>query len=39
VFGQVSEGLDIVEKLEGVQTDPRDQPVEPVGIASIELSE
>src|ERR1700731_4347648 len=39
VFGTVTEGLDIVEKLEGVQTDARDQPVEPVGIASIELSE
>src|SRR6202790_94731 len=38
VFGQVTEGVDIVEKLEGVQTDARVQPVEPVGIASIELS-
>jgi peptidyl-prolyl cis-trans isomerase B (cyclophilin B) len=38
VFGQVTEGMDIVDKLEGVDTDPRDQPVEPVGIASIDLS-
>jgi hypothetical protein len=30
--------MDIVDKLEGVDTDPRDQPVEPVGIASIDLS-
>jgi peptidyl-prolyl cis-trans isomerase B (cyclophilin B) len=39
VFGQVSEGMDVVEKLEVVPTDGRDQPSEPVGIASIELSE
>jgi hypothetical protein len=35
----VTEGLDVVDKLEGVPTDERDQPVEPVGIASIELSD
>src|SRR4051794_33804249 len=39
VFGQVTEGMDVVDKLEGVATDQRDQPVEPVGIASIELSD
>jgi cyclophilin family peptidyl-prolyl cis-trans isomerase len=39
VFGQVSEGLDVVDKLEAVPTDGRDQPQEPIGIASIELSE
>jgi peptidyl-prolyl cis-trans isomerase B (cyclophilin B) len=39
VFGQATEGLDVVDKLEGVQTDGGDRPVEPVGIASIELSE
>jgi peptidyl-prolyl cis-trans isomerase B (cyclophilin B) len=39
VFGQVTEGMDVVEKLEGVPTDGRDMPTEPVGIASIELSE
>jgi cyclophilin family peptidyl-prolyl cis-trans isomerase len=38
VFGEVSAGIDVVEKLEGVATDARDQPLEPVGIASIELS-
>jgi cyclophilin family peptidyl-prolyl cis-trans isomerase len=39
VFGQVTEGLDIVDRLEGVATDGGDRPVEPVGIASIEFSE
>lgn len=39
VFGQVTEGLDVVDKLEGVATDGSDRPVEPVGIASIELSD
>ena len=39
MFGQVTEGMDVVDKLEGVQTDGGDRPVEPVGIASIELSD
>jgi cyclophilin family peptidyl-prolyl cis-trans isomerase len=39
VFGQVTEGMDVVEKLEGVETDGGDRPTEPVGIASVELSE
>ena len=39
VFGQVTDGLDVVDKLEGVQTDGSDRPSEPIGIASIELSE
>ena len=39
VFGQVTEGLDVVDKLEAVPTDGRDQPTEPVGIASIDLSD
>jgi cyclophilin family peptidyl-prolyl cis-trans isomerase len=38
VFGQVLDGMDVVDKLEGVATDSADRPVEPVGIASIELS-
>ena len=38
VFGEVTEGMDVVDKLEGVQTDGADRPVEPIGIASIELS-
>ncbi len=39
VFGQVTDGLDVVDKLEGVATDGSDRPIEPVGIASIELSD
>src|ERR1700730_2007268 len=39
VFGQVTEGMDVVDRLEGVATDAGDRPTEPVGIASIELSE
>jgi cyclophilin family peptidyl-prolyl cis-trans isomerase len=38
VFGQVSGGLDVVERLEAVPTDASDRPLEPVAIASIELS-
>ena len=37
VFGQVSEGMDVVEKLEGVPTDGGDRPTEPIGIATIEV--
>jgi len=39
VFGEVSSGMDVVDKLEGVPTDGRDQPVEAVGIASISFSD
>jgi peptidyl-prolyl cis-trans isomerase B (cyclophilin B) len=39
VFGQVRDGMDVVDKLEAVPTDGGDRPSEPVGIASIELSE
>ncbi len=39
VFGQVQSGMDVVDALEGVPTDGGDKPVEPVGIASIDLSE
>jgi len=39
VFGQVSEGMDVVDRLEAVSTDARDRPSEPVGIAAIELSD
>jgi peptidyl-prolyl cis-trans isomerase B (cyclophilin B) len=39
VFGQVTEGMDVVDALEAVPTDGGDRPTEPIGIASIELSE
>jgi peptidyl-prolyl cis-trans isomerase B (cyclophilin B) len=39
VFGQVTDGLDVVDKLENVETDAGDRPTEPIGISSIELSE
>jgi cyclophilin family peptidyl-prolyl cis-trans isomerase len=39
VFGQVSEGMDVVEKLESVRTDGRDQPLEKIAISSIDLSD
>ncbi len=38
VFGTVSEGMDVVDKLEAVATDGSDRPMEPIGIASVELS-
>jgi cyclophilin family peptidyl-prolyl cis-trans isomerase len=38
VFGQVTDGMDVVDKLEGVPTDGADRPTEPIGIATIELS-
>jgi cyclophilin family peptidyl-prolyl cis-trans isomerase len=39
VFGQVTKGMDVVDKLEGVPTDGADRPQEPIGISTIEFSE
>jgi len=39
VFGQVTEGMDVVDQLEAVPTGGGDRPSEAIGIASIELSE
>jgi cyclophilin family peptidyl-prolyl cis-trans isomerase len=39
VFGQVTEGMDVVDRLNGAETDSRDRPVEPLGIATVELSQ
>jgi cyclophilin family peptidyl-prolyl cis-trans isomerase len=39
VFGQVREGMDVVDKLEAVRTGAGDQPSEPIGIAAVELSD
>jgi peptidyl-prolyl cis-trans isomerase B (cyclophilin B) len=39
VFGEVREGMDVVERLEATPTDRGDRPSEPIGIATIELSQ
>src|SRR5487761_2044874 len=39
VFGQVTEGMDVVDQLEEIPTDGGDRPSEPIGISSIELSD
>jgi cyclophilin family peptidyl-prolyl cis-trans isomerase len=39
VFGQVQDGMDVVERLEGATTDGRDAPTPPISIESIELSD
>jgi cyclophilin family peptidyl-prolyl cis-trans isomerase len=37
VFGRVTEGMDAVDRIEGVQTDARDRPAEPVGIETVKV--
>jgi cyclophilin family peptidyl-prolyl cis-trans isomerase len=39
VFGQITEGLDVVDKIEGKPTDARDKPTEDVRIESLAISE
>jgi cyclophilin family peptidyl-prolyl cis-trans isomerase len=39
VFGRVTDGMDVVDRLNEAQTDGRDRPVEPLGIATVELSQ
>ena len=38
VFGQVTDGMDVVDAIEGTDTDGRDRPTEPQVIERIELS-
>ena len=38
VFGQVTDGMDVVETIGAVETDGRDVPIEPVGLVGVELS-
>jgi cyclophilin family peptidyl-prolyl cis-trans isomerase len=38
VFGRVTSGLDVVDRISNAERDPRDRPLEPITIDSIELS-
>jgi cyclophilin family peptidyl-prolyl cis-trans isomerase len=37
VFGHVTDGMDVVDAISAVATDQRDSPLEPVGIAALEV--
>jgi peptidyl-prolyl cis-trans isomerase A (cyclophilin A) len=39
IFGEVSEGYEVVEAIAGVETGPQDRPVEDVAIERIEIAE
>src|SRR5690349_10727938 len=39
VFGEVRDGMDVVNRIGTTQTDGRDRPVEPIGIETIELEQ
>ena len=39
VFGQVTDGMDVVDRIEATPTTGADRPVEPIMIASIELGD
>ena len=39
VFGQVTDGMDTVDAIEGLETDGRDRPVDPPKIESIEFGD
>ncbi len=38
VFGEVREGMDVVDAIEAVPTDGRDRPQEPAGIEKVEVA-
>ena len=38
VFGQITEGMDVVDKIEGKPTDARDKPTEDVRIESLTIA-
>jgi cyclophilin family peptidyl-prolyl cis-trans isomerase len=38
VFGQVTAGMDVVDQIEGAETDARDKPVDEVRIESVQLT-
>jgi cyclophilin family peptidyl-prolyl cis-trans isomerase len=37
VFGRVTDGMDVVDRLEGVPTGAGDRPVEPIGIETVKV--
>jgi peptidyl-prolyl cis-trans isomerase B (cyclophilin B) len=37
VFGRVTSGMEVVDALEGLPTDPRDRPTEPAAIEKVEF--
>jgi cyclophilin family peptidyl-prolyl cis-trans isomerase len=37
VFGEVTDGMDVVDRIGNTQTDSRDRPVEPIGIEMLEI--
>jgi cyclophilin family peptidyl-prolyl cis-trans isomerase len=39
VFGRVTAGMDVVDRIEAVETDPRDRPLEPVVIEGVSIEE
>jgi cyclophilin family peptidyl-prolyl cis-trans isomerase len=39
VFGEVRDGMDVVDRIGTTETDGRDRPVEPIGIETIELEQ
>jgi peptidyl-prolyl cis-trans isomerase B (cyclophilin B) len=38
VFGQITDGMDVVDKIEGLETDGRDKPRDDARIESVELT-
>jgi cyclophilin family peptidyl-prolyl cis-trans isomerase len=38
VFGEVTDGMDVVDRIGGTETDSRDRPVEPIGIETLTVS-
>ncbi|WP_136689876.1 peptidylprolyl isomerase [Halorhabdus amylolytica] len=39
VFGEVVDGMDVLEEIGSVETDPRDEPVDDVRLESVEINE
>jgi cyclophilin family peptidyl-prolyl cis-trans isomerase len=39
VFGQVTGGMDVVQRIGTTETDGRDRPVEPIGLETIEVEQ